>query len=158
MKYRIKIKSKKLNPKRDNQHYNIAGNIQPIIVTIEPCFVIKELENYCTTLCDDKVVYEVYHFAKISSILDKYSKELQNHKIEIKRSNVGQTIFSLTLPPQYLYEYEETEVECCYCNAKFSFRDLEYSTYAYNDEVDDVSETTCPKCKSPNCCELEYEK
>ena len=68
-----------------------------------------------------------------------------------------QQIHFMQPEPEYLYSYIDTQVQCQYCNAEFSWKDLET-----DEETTDDDETfldfICPKCKRSDCCEIEREQ
>lgn len=65
---------------------------------------------------------------------------------------------SMTPEPEYFYQYEDTEVECSECKAKFKRTELvDNSDYDY-DGNPIGSSLTCPKCGEMDCCELEFER
>lgn len=70
-----------------------------------------------------------------------------------------QQCHQMTPDPNYLFNYEDCEVECTYCKEKFSYKDLK-SKEAYDFEYDEdyTLYYVCPKCNEPDCCDFEYEK
>ena len=64
------------------------------------------------------------------------------------------TMWSMTPEPEFLFEYENTNITCYLCRESFSWRDLD-SDYHGNDVWND---TICPKCGTWDCCELKFEK
>lgn len=84
-------------------------------------------------------------------------KNIVNHigKIIGKQIAYDMTeVFNLTPEPSYLYDYEDIEVECEDCGAKFSYKELK----DYYDDYCAYITNICPKCNSGFCCEVEFEK
>lgn len=64
-----------------------------------------------------------------------------------------QTLHTLCPQPKFLYEYVPCDVKCDFCESEFDYTELlteDYADYWYSD-------TVCPECHSPNCCEIEFE-
>ena len=53
----------------------------------------------------------------------------------------------------WLYDHEDVEVECKWCHAKFSYRELQSDEDFDGTLVDSI----CPKCGAEWCCEVFYE-
>lgn len=71
----------------------------------------------------------------------------------------SQRIYTLTPAPRYIYEYLTTEVQCEYCKAKFSYKDLKADYVYCDDNQDEIwSNQICPTCGAFDCCEIEYER
>jgi len=61
--------------------------------------------------------------------------------------------------PQFVYQYDEsTNVQCSFCNANFQVSQLIDNLDQLYDGSWCGSTETCPKCREPNCCKLEYMK
>ncbi len=68
-----------------------------------------------------------------------------------------QEIHSLTPQPNWLYEYEDAEVECSICRSEFPWEKLE-SDYGWDADDEIYSNSVCPECGAWECCEIEFEK
>lgn len=77
-----------------------------------------------------------------------------------------QTVHTLSPAPQWLYSYEDPEVECNACGNKSKYSELKEKEIPgyYDDEVQDhyhystTIERICPICDSEECCKIELEK
>jgi hypothetical protein len=73
-----------------------------------------------------------------------------------------EVIYSQRPQPNYAFEYEDTEVECDNCHAKFGWRSLESVDYEYCDDegsyYDGYNDRVCPHCQERDCCWLRYEE
>lgn len=66
-----------------------------------------------------------------------------------------QEIHTLTPEPGFFYTYAPKTVACCYCNTSFLHTELEEGEPACDCmPAPDI----CPKCKTPDCCILGFEK
>lgn len=54
--------------------------------------------------------------------------------------------------PDWLYEFEETEVECKKCHEKFSFRRL-----LDGEDCEENNFEVCPFCGEDYCCDVTFE-
>lgn len=119
-------------------------------------FHIPGRQEVTETVIQDgiKSVYSLYQDKKLLIAQETCSEPNSIAK------NVSQDIQTLcTLSPQskYLYEYEETNVVCKYCEWTGKVDELE-GEYRYFEDYCESNDTICPNCKEWNCCEYQYEK
>lgn len=86
------------------------------------------------------------------------SKGVAPEKMHVNTQFHNEHVTSLTPEPEYFYQYEDTEVECSECKAKFKRSELvDNSDYDY--EGNSIgSACTCPKCGEFDCCQLQFER
>lgn len=56
--------------------------------------------------------------------------------------------------PEYFYSYSNQKIKCSHCNAKFNHTELTSD----EDEEYNYIEDICPKCFTPYCVNISYEK
>jgi hypothetical protein len=85
--------------------------------------------------------------------------EIAEIVLELNHHREVQTVHTLTPASEWLYDLEDTQVECCYCHNKFSYKDLKSEDVGVDNDGDDISnDYICPKCNKDDCCRIEYEK
>jgi len=59
--------------------------------------------------------------------------------------------------PNWLFEYEKTEVQCEHCEKCFSYTQLGSDCY-YDDQGEIYDDSICPKCGAWYCCDVEFQR
>lgn len=67
-------------------------------------------------------------------------------------------VTAMTGPSPYLYEYENTVVECNRCGARFGWKELLDRDCETPNGDDYASSRVCPVCGEWDCCDLEFQK
>jgi len=82
-----------------------------------------------------------------------YNRELDEYILNHTKERPVETINLLQPIPNYSAQYEPQIIECEHCNEQFDFTELT------SEDFDDYSLTNiCPKCKTPNCCDIKFEE
>lgn len=85
-----------------------------------------------------------------------------NTETKLSLSQPVQTIHTLSPEPDWLYKYEDPEVECKECGNKFKHSELKDESHEYIDEdgFDNWGEikNVCPICDTQECCDVKFEK
>jgi len=86
----------------------------------------------------------------VTEVITKINGEVVSKQINVSR-NINR-IKLMKPEPEYVVEYQDTEVQCENCSSKFDWTELE------SDSTDDYysSSTICPN-GAWDCCELEFE-
>jgi len=75
----------------------------------------------------------------------------------IKKTTDVHAVEHLPLP-DYLFEYEDSNVICKRCHSIFSHNSLRSDSLNDTDSLDDkLVDNICPVCGLPYCCEVKYE-
>lgn len=111
-----------------------------------------------------KTVVETKQYVKFG---DKEWKLISHDTKETQRiEQPVQVLHSLSPEPEWLYSYEDSEIECNACGNKSKYSELqekEIDGYWDNENPDQyyyprTIERICPICDSEECCEIEFEK
>ena len=92
-------------------------------------------------------------------IMELWRGEIAEIVLERQTTRDVQTIRSMFPASEHLCAYEPTTVTCRFCGQSFLHTELQY--YEFGGEDDEAGadiDNICPKCKAPDCCEIEYEK
>jgi len=163
MKFIIKIKRDtiKPNPNAGQDTYCIPG----CSCTEVERFIRRGNDVVFQCLTDGMVVREALHVDKDSYVPELPHKEyvgLMKGEIPefvVRRSETRGQQFVRGMTPEglWLFDYEDTEVECHTCHARFSYEDLKADAIGDGNGDEIWSNSICPKCGEWDCCEIEYE-
>ena len=154
MIFHIPIKSRTKNPSAGETCYIIPERPEYSVSSSVP-LDIEGLHLTSYNKVGDKESYE-YAFFETGIIQKLMVGEYGGLTVNTKYNNY--ILHSLSPQPDYFIEYEDVEVECDECGAKFCFKELQYGEYDDNRYDYYYSDKVCPKCFAWDCCELELEK
>ena len=163
MKFIIKIKRDtiKPNPNKGRDAYQVAGRS----CTEVKRFIRRGNDVVFQCLTDGHITYELTYLGRDSEDLPKLSHagyvglmKGEISEVIVEQSSTRDINIVRTMTPErsYLFDYEDTQVECHACYARFAFKDLKADAMASGD--DEIwSNGICPKCDAWDCCEIEFE-
>ena len=149
MKFIIPYKSKTKNPRAGRYDYQVSGR-QTHYLTYNK--ELPEKDNF-------RLILENNNNKEYTYIICGYIKQIPyaEYLINYQLSQEIQTLYNLLPEPEWLYEYDNYEVECDWCGAIFDWKKLKSWTdgdeYYYRE-----SDTICPECGEWDCCQIEFQE
>ncbi len=66
-------------------------------------------------------------------------------------------VYMINGEPEYSYDLIYPDITCQHCGSVSSYNELEDEEYVDDDDDYCISTNICPKCKTSDCCQIEFE-
>jgi hypothetical protein len=158
----IDRKTIKKNPNAGNtQSVESLGPMTGTITVNEKHVLVEDIEGVRAT-----------QFWKVKNRLVKaeylaYGEGFAKFMKRMKRLRITRVSYSLNYPhhvinhqpePQYLFEYEPTELICSECKKPFLHSDIRNDVMGDGDGGEHYCDSVCPLCGAWDCVAFQYEK